>query len=57
VVWPVVVVVVLVRVEHGGGVWFRGNAIVRLAPRWWHLRSTVRAADERLAHVNLLASG
>ena len=36
---------------------FTATEIVRLAPRWWHLRSTVRAADERLAHVNLLASG
>ena len=36
---------------------FTATEVVRLAPRWWHLRSTVRAADERLAHVNLLASG
>jgi len=36
---------------------FTATEIVRLAPRWWHLRSTVQAADERLAHVNLLASG
>jgi uncharacterized membrane protein YgaE (UPF0421/DUF939 family) len=36
---------------------FTATEIVRLAPRWWHLRSTVRAADVRLGHVNLLASG
>jgi len=36
---------------------FTATEIVRLAPRWWHLRSTVRTADERLAHVNLLSSG
>ena len=36
---------------------FTATEVVRLAPRWWHLRSTVRAADERLAHLNLLASG
>ena len=36
---------------------FTATEVVRLAPRWWHLRSVVRAADERLAHLNLLASG
>jgi uncharacterized membrane protein YgaE (UPF0421/DUF939 family) len=36
---------------------FTAAEIVRLAPRWWHMRSTVRAADQCLAHVNLLASG
>jgi hypothetical protein len=29
---------------------------VRLAPRWWHLRAAVRAANDRLANLNLLAS-
>jgi uncharacterized membrane protein YgaE (UPF0421/DUF939 family) len=36
---------------------FTAAEIVRLAPRWWYVRSTVRAADHRLGHVNLLASG
>ena len=34
---------------------FTAADIVRLAPRWWHMRPAVRAADDRLAHVSLLA--
>ena len=36
---------------------FTAAEIMRLAPRWWYVRSTVRSADHRLGDVNLLASG
>ena len=38
------------------GARFTAAEIVRLAPRRWHLRPAVRAADDRLAHLNLLAN-
>jgi uncharacterized membrane protein YgaE (UPF0421/DUF939 family) len=34
---------------------FTAAEIVRLAPRWWHMRPAIRAADDRLGHLSLLA--
>jgi uncharacterized membrane protein YgaE (UPF0421/DUF939 family) len=35
---------------------FTAAEIVRLAPRWWRARSAVRALDDRLVHLNMLAN-
>lgn len=35
---------------------FTAAEVVRLAPRWWHLRAVVRADDDRWAQLNRLAS-
>jgi uncharacterized membrane protein YgaE (UPF0421/DUF939 family) len=35
---------------------FTAEEIVRLAPRWWRVRPTVRGAEHRLGHLNLLAN-